>query len=100
MSSQIFPELTGKIFVIFQKNPMFAALCIRFFSPPLFRNSIARGGSLFCKSAGMRKLRALAQNAILLARMRVRAHEGSGAKMAAARAERNRGEGVLRRALT
>ena len=68
MNSQIFPELTGKIFVIFQKNPMFAALCIRFFSPPLFRNSMARGGSLFCKSAGMRKLRALAQNAILLAR--------------------------------
>ena len=43
------------------------------------------------------KLRA--QNAVLLARMRVRAHGGSGAKTAA-RAERNRGEGVLRRALT
>ena len=37
-------------------------------SPPLFRNSIARGGSLFCKSRGSGKLRAPAQNAILLAR--------------------------------
>ena len=37
-------------------------------SPPLFRNSIACSGSLFCKSRGSGKLWAPTQNAILLAR--------------------------------
>ncbi len=32
MGSQIFPELTGKIFVIFRKTPCSLALCTRFFS--------------------------------------------------------------------
>ena len=33
--------------VIFRKTQCSHSLCIRFSSPPLFRNSIARGGSLF-----------------------------------------------------
>ena len=49
--SQIFPELTGKIFVILRDNPRARLrLTACFLSPPLFRNSIARGGSLFRRS--------------------------------------------------
>ena len=41
--------------VIFRETQCSHTLCIWFLSPPLYSNILARGDSLFRKSAGMRK---------------------------------------------
>ena len=50
--------------VSFRKTQQSLALCVWFSSPPLFRNSIARGGSLFRISRVSGKLRRKRHNVV------------------------------------